>query len=47
MGTGSGSSRATDAAVAAISSPLLDFPIQEAQVRSHLVCVFLNCYYRV
>lgn len=32
VGTGSGRSRATDAAVAAISSPLLDFPIREAQV---------------
>jgi len=31
VGTGSGRSRATDAAVAAISSPLLDFPIREAQ----------------
>lgn len=31
VGTGIGKSRATDAAVAAISSPLLDFPISEAK----------------
>jgi len=31
VGTGSGRSRAQDAAVAAISSPLLDFPISEAK----------------
>ncbi|KAL7525442.1 LOW QUALITY PROTEIN: hypothetical protein ACHAWF_004409 [Thalassiosira exigua] len=31
VGTGVGKSRATDAAVAAISSPLLDFPISEAK----------------
>lgn len=31
VGTGSGKTRATDAAVAAISSPLLDFPIRQAQ----------------
>lgn len=30
VGTGSGKNRAADAAVAAISSPLLDFPIREA-----------------
>lgn len=31
VGTGEGKSRAADAAVAAISSPLLDFPISEAK----------------
>jgi len=31
VGTGAGKTRATDAAVAAISSPLLDFPISEAK----------------
>ena len=31
IGTGSGKSRARDAAVAAISSPLLDFPIEKAK----------------
>jgi cell division protein FtsZ len=31
VGTGVGKTRATDAAVAAISSPLLDFPISEAK----------------
>ena len=31
IGTGSGKSRAYDAAVAAISSPLLDFPIEKAK----------------
>jgi len=31
VGTGAGRTRATDAAVAAISSPLLDFPISEAK----------------
>ena len=31
MGTGKGKSRATDAALAAISSPLLDFPITKAR----------------
>ena len=31
VGTGDGSNRAADAAVAAISSPLLDFPISEAK----------------
>lgn len=31
IGTGSGKTRARDAAVAAISSPLLDFPIEKAK----------------
>ena len=31
IGTGSGKTRAHDAAVAAISSPLLDFPIEKAK----------------
>ena len=31
VGTGEGRNRASDAAVAAISSPLLDFPIQKAK----------------
>ena len=31
IGTGTGKSRARDAAVAAISSPLLDFPIEKAK----------------
>ena len=33
MGSGRGKARATDAALAAISSPLLDFPITKAKVR--------------
>lgn len=40
VGTGSGKTRATDAAVAAISSPLLDFPIRQAQV-----CTFTYASY--
>jgi len=45
VGTGSGRSRATDAAVAAISSPLLDFPIREAQVFFIYGCKYFNKQY--
>jgi cell division protein FtsZ len=37
IGRGFGKTRARDAALAAISSPLLDFPIERAKVRSPLI----------
>lgn len=43
VGTGSGKNRAADAAVAAISSPLLDFPIREAHVSSFRILHGSSC----